>query len=187
MADFLGIVNNTPVPNMLIFFGGALLFLGFVGRFGTYVEIPPSRQRWAGGVGAALLLIGTIFTLAPEYQTRNNNIARLNQPSTVEHSNPSAQSEKNVPSVIIEGPPSIPFGQTTYFTILTNNAVRGVWSIGGFTDEPVDVNPLGASHQIYVEPTEKSRIDDKFTIIFTAYSSSGEEARAKKTFLVTSN
>ena len=186
MGDFVGIVNNTPVPNMLILFGGALLFLSFVGRFGTYVEIPPNRQRWAGGVGAALLLVGTIFTLAPEYRTKSNNISLLNQSSKVEDSKPSGRSDENIPSVIIEGPPSIPFGQTTYFTILTENAVRGVWSIGGFTDEPVDVDPLGASHQIYVEPTEKSRIDDKFTIIFTAYSSSGKEARAKKTFLVTS-
>jgi hypothetical protein len=65
MGPILDAINDTPVPNLLIVFGGAPMFLAFVGRFGTYVELPLSRQKTAGAVGGALLLAGIAITIIP--------------------------------------------------------------------------------------------------------------------------
>ena len=65
MGSIIDAINNTPVPNLLIIFGGLLLFLAFVGKFGTYVELPPARQRSAGLLGIALLLSGTVLAILP--------------------------------------------------------------------------------------------------------------------------
>jgi Putative serine esterase (DUF676) len=87
-------------------------------------------------------------------------------------------------SVSIEGSTSTPLGKITYYTIISQNAISGVWSIGGFQNEPVEVNPLGPSHKIYVEPTNTTLVGESFIIAFTAYSASGESATATKRFLV---
>jgi hypothetical protein len=97
---------------------------------------------------------------------------------------PVAAPSAEPPTVTIEGPPSIRLGKTTYFTVLTRSAVRGVWSIGGFQNEPVEVSPLGPSHQIYVEPTQAERVGDEFTLVFTAYNAQGVAATATKRFRV---
>lgn len=88
------------------------------------------------------------------------------------------------PTVTIEGPASAPLGKSTYFTVFTRNAVRGVWSIGGFHNEPVEVSPLGPSHQVFVEPTQAERVGDEFTLVFTASNADGETATATKRFRV---
>jgi hypothetical protein len=100
----------------------------------------------------------------------------------------SSQQELELPlSVEIEGPATAPLGKTTYYTVLVKNAVRGIWSIGGIQNEPVVVQPLGPSHQIYVEPTDATRVGNSFTIVFVAYDTHGRSAIAKKRFLVVSN
>jgi hypothetical protein len=100
----------------------------------------------------------------------------------------SSQQEHELPlSVEIEGPATAPLGKTTYYTVLVKNAVRGIWSIGGIQNEPVVVQPLGPSHQIYVEPTDATRVGNSFTIVFVAYDTQGRSAIAKKRFLVVSN
>lgn len=91
------------------------------------------------------------------------------------------------PSVEIEGPAAAPLGKTTYYSIFIENAVRGVWSIGGFQNEPIVVQPLGPSHQISVEPTDATRVGDSFTIVFVAYDTHGRFATGRKRFLVVSN
>lgn len=90
------------------------------------------------------------------------------------------------PKVEIEGPPSAPLGKTTYFRILTENVDRIKWSIGGFQNIPVVVEPVGPVHEIYVEPTEKARVKHQFQIVVDAYSSDGRSARATRTFMVVS-
>ena len=89
-----------------------------------------------------------------------------------------------LPSVEIRGPATAPLGSTTYFTVISENAIRGAWSIGGFTKEPVSVDPLGPSHQIFVEPTDTGRVGHSFTIVFTVYSPSGDTVSTEKSFIV---
>jgi hypothetical protein len=68
---------------------------------------------------------------------------------------------------------------------LSSNAVRAVWSAGGFQDNKMfAVEPLAPSHQIYIEPTDATRIGETFTISVTVYGSNGKSASAAKRFLV---
>ena len=92
------------------------------------------------------------------------------------------------PKVEIIGPETAPFGKTTYYNIVSENATRAEWSIGGFQDNQVfEVNPLGPSHKIYVEPTNNEYIGEVFVIAVTVYNKQGDVATATKQFTVVSN
>ena len=91
------------------------------------------------------------------------------------------------PSVEIEGPSTAPLGKTTYYTIISQNAVRGMWSVGGFQNEPILVEPLGPSHQISIQPTDETRVGENFTIVFIVYDSNGKSATARKQFIIAAN
>jgi len=88
------------------------------------------------------------------------------------------------PRVEIDGPPTAPLGKTTYFKIISENAIRAKWSINGFQNEPIVVEPLRPVHVIYVEPTDKAGVKHQFPIVVDVYSSNGSSARATKTFMV---
>ena len=89
------------------------------------------------------------------------------------------------PSVAIEGPLTAPLGEQTYYTILSSDAQRAEWSIGGFGDNATYVvEPLSASHQIYVEPTNASRVGETFIIVVTVYGREGQSATATRVFEV---
>ena len=75
-------------------------------------------------------------------------------------------------------------GAHTYFTIVSSNAVRGEWSISGFQNDPVTVEPLGASHELYVQPTDATRVGDSFVLVFTVYDDGGNSASAQHRFQV---
>jgi hypothetical protein len=94
--------------------------------------------------------------------------------------------ESNI-SLNIEGSTSAPLGKITYYTITSQNAIRGVWSVGGFQNEPIEVTPLGPSHQIFIEPTDATRVGETFTIGFTAYDASDRSVSAMKRFTVVSD
>jgi hypothetical protein len=65
ILETLQALQDTPVPNLLIIGGVIFLFLAFVGRFGAYIELPRRRQRWAGIVGALLLVFGIVLFMVP--------------------------------------------------------------------------------------------------------------------------
>ncbi len=89
------------------------------------------------------------------------------------------------PAVAIDGPLTAPPSQRTYFTIVSQNAVRAEWSAGGFGDgSSVEVQPLPPSHQIWIEPTDSARIGDTFTLVVTVYAADGQTATAQRQFQV---
>ena len=89
------------------------------------------------------------------------------------------------PTVEIEGPLTAPLGQRTYYTLVSRDAVRAVWSVGGFEDnQQFEVDPLAPSHQIFVKPSDASRVGDSFTIVVTVYGADGQSATATKSFQV---
>jgi hypothetical protein len=89
------------------------------------------------------------------------------------------------PSVEIDGPVEAPLGQETYFTIVSENAERAEWSIGGFAGNDVfSVDPLPDSHQIYIEPTDAARVGDRFTLVVTVFGAAGETSTARHEFEV---
>ena len=72
MKDILGTLQalqNTPVPNLLVIGGFILLFLAFIGKFGAFVELSKGRQKWAGIIGALLLVVGIGLFIVPSSQS----------------------------------------------------------------------------------------------------------------------
>ena len=59
-------LQDTAVPNLLVIFGSFFLLLAFVGRIGDVIILTEKRQKWAGIIGAILLLLGILLFLAPE-------------------------------------------------------------------------------------------------------------------------
>jgi len=91
----------------------------------------------------------------------------------------------HAPSVRIEGPNRAVLGEKTYYTFISKNAVRAIWSIGGFSSEGnTAIEPLDPSHQIFVEPSNPERLGSKFTLAVTVYQEDGESATATKDFMV---
>jgi hypothetical protein len=69
IMETLQALQNTPVPNLLVIAGFILLLLAFVGRIGTVIELPRKRQRWAGIIGALLLIFGIGLFIVPGSQS----------------------------------------------------------------------------------------------------------------------
>ena len=91
----------------------------------------------------------------------------------------------DAPTIKIEGPDRAPLGEKTYYTFISKNAVRGEWSIGGFSDDgTTQMDPMAPSYQIYVEPSNAARVGDRFTLAVTVYQADGSSATATKEFMV---
>ncbi len=76
-------------------------------------------------------------------------------------------------------------GTLTYFTIVSANADRAEWSIGGFNNNAIStVYPLAPSHQIQIEPTDATRVGDTFTLVVTVYDRSGATTTATHAFQI---
>lgn len=85
----------------------------------------------------------------------------------------------------IEGPTEAPLNQLTFFTIISENAVRARWSIGGFADNQIfEIDPLPASYEIEVEPTNAERVGDSFTLVVTVFDENGRSITAHHRFEV---
>lgn len=85
-------------------------------------------------------------------------------------------------AVGIEGPSEAPLNQETYFTILSDAAVRAEWSIPNFGSD--DINPFRQVDQIFVRPVDASRVGDSFTLAVTVYDAAGNRATARHRFQV---
>lgn len=102
-------------------------------------------------------------------------VATLPVLSATSTSSPTPDSSQ--PTVELDGPATIPLGKKSYFTILSTNALRAEWSVGGFANNKTFVvEPLAASHQIFIEPTDATRVGDSFTLIVTVFGKDGANA-----------
>lgn len=138
-------------------------------------EAKEPREKLSPIVVAALIaLVGTIIAalLGSPLLTRDRS------------DNPGSNPAVSLPTITIEGPISAPLGQRTYFTLMGQNVTRSEWSISGFTDEPIAVDPFQPGHRIYVEPTNASDVGSSFTIAVTVYGAHGQTAQATRQFLV---
>jgi hypothetical protein len=161
---------TSPTLPTFIFILLALIVLGLL----LWIVNDVRRKR-AFSVQDAIALLGIVISTAIALIP----LASSSQPA------PTATPGHPSPSVVIEGPDAAPLGQKTYFTLTSQNAVRAEWSIGGFGDgKPFVVDPLRNSHQIYVEPTDATRIGDSFVIAVTVYAAGGQAAGATKRFVI---
>ena len=82
--------------------------------------------------------------------------------------------------VEIEGPTEAPLNEETYFTILSDQAVRAEWTIPDFGSD--DINPFRQVDQIFVQPVDAGRVGDSFTLAVTVYDGAGNRATDRHTF-----
>ncbi len=129
-----------------------------------------------------IALIGAVATIAVAMITGFFGLLSSDRGASA----PASPSPAAAPNVTIEGPLVAPLGQRTYFTIVSQNAVRAEWSAGGFGDgRSIEVQPLPPSHQIWIEPTDSARIGDTFTLAVTVYSAAGQATTAQRQFQIT--
>lgn len=137
---------------------------------------PDSRVRLNTPI--IIALIGASATILAALLTGFFGLAR--------ERGPAGSGAAAAPIVSLEGPAAAPLDEPTYFTIVSANAVRAVWSIGGFNNNSsVTVEPLSPSHQIVITPTDASRVGDPFTLVVTVYGADGTTATASRPFVIT--
>jgi hypothetical protein len=83
-------------------------------------------------------------------------------------------------AVEIEGPAEAPLNQETYFTILSDAAVRAEWTIPDFGSD--DINPFRQVDQIFVQPADAGRVGDSFTLVVTVFDGNGNRRSARHRF-----
>ena len=85
-------------------------------------------------------------------------------------------------AVEIEGPAEAPLGEETYFTLISENAVRAEWAVAGFGRD--EINPFRQTDQIFVQPTDAEQVGESFTLLVTVYDAGGNPASPRHRFTV---
>lgn len=65
MDSLISLLNDTPIPTILVVSGVVFLFLALAGQIAGKLEVPPARQKWAAAIGAVFLGAGLLLYLAP--------------------------------------------------------------------------------------------------------------------------
>jgi hypothetical protein len=86
------------------------------------------------------------------------------------------------PAVEIDGPAEAPLGEQTFFTLISESAVRAEWAIAGFGRD--EINPFRQADQIFVQPTDAEQVGESFTLLVTVYDADGNTATARHTFTI---
>jgi hypothetical protein len=63
--EVLQILQGTPLPNLFVIAGLLLVLLGFAGKIGAIIELPPKRQKIVGFLGFILLIFGAGLFVIP--------------------------------------------------------------------------------------------------------------------------
>lgn len=86
-------------------------------------------------------------------------------------------------SVEIDGPTEAPLNEETWFTILSDAAIRAEWTIPDFGRD--DINPFRQVDQIFVQPIDAERVGDSFILVVTVYDADGNRATVRHEFQIT--
>lgn len=65
MDSLIALLQDTPIPTILVVSGIVFLFLALAGQIAGKLEVPPARQKWAAATGAIFLGAGLLLYLAP--------------------------------------------------------------------------------------------------------------------------
>ena len=63
MQDVLKVVQETPIPNLLIAAGLLFLLLGFVNKLGGFIEVSPEQKRLTIPIGLLVLTVGLVLSM----------------------------------------------------------------------------------------------------------------------------
>lgn len=83
MAELLGAVQDTPIPNLLVLAGIAFIFLAIVGGLTDKVTVPKERQRLIGLIGALLLVGGVGMHLLGGRDAASDQAAATPEPTAL--------------------------------------------------------------------------------------------------------
>jgi hypothetical protein len=65
MDSIISLLQDTPIPTILVVSGVVFLFLALAGQIAGKLEVPPTRQKWAAAAGALFLSVGLLLYLVP--------------------------------------------------------------------------------------------------------------------------
>lgn len=65
MLELLKLLQNTPIPSILVFGGIVFLIMSFVSKIGSNIEVEPSKKGLMAIIGCVLLVIGIGLYLIP--------------------------------------------------------------------------------------------------------------------------
>src|SRR6266581_1140101 len=65
MNDFLSALSHTPLPTILVVAGIAFWILAIAGSVAGKITVEPGKQKTAGLVGTAFIVLGLILFFAP--------------------------------------------------------------------------------------------------------------------------
>lgn len=81
--EVLQILQGTPLPNLFVIAGLLLVLLGFAGKIGAIIELPPRRQKIVGFLGFVLLIFGAGLFVIPG-PAKESDITTPSPPGIVE-------------------------------------------------------------------------------------------------------
>ena len=64
MGELIKIIQNIPVPTMLIMAGLFFLLLGFINKLGGIIEVSREQKKWSILIGLLILTIGLVIYFA---------------------------------------------------------------------------------------------------------------------------
>jgi len=65
MDSVIALLQETPIPTILVISGLIFLFLALAGKISGKLEMPPERQKWSGVASAVLLFTGLLLYILP--------------------------------------------------------------------------------------------------------------------------
>jgi hypothetical protein len=65
MDSVIALLQETPIPTILVVSGLIFLFLALAGKISGKLEMPPERQKWSGVASAVLLSTGLLLYILP--------------------------------------------------------------------------------------------------------------------------
>ncbi len=65
MDSVIALLQETPIPTILVVGGLIFLFLALAGKISGKLEMPPERQKWSGVASAVLLSTGLLLYILP--------------------------------------------------------------------------------------------------------------------------
>jgi hypothetical protein len=67
MEAIFNAVKDTPIPTIFVVAGIGFLLLALAGQVPGKIEVPASRQKWAGVLGSLFLMLGLALHVVPNY------------------------------------------------------------------------------------------------------------------------
>ncbi len=145
---------------------------------------PASRQLSPGAWSVIVAIIGLIGTVITVLASRPAPVAKTDESQT--RITPAVVTAPSGLTLSIEGPDKVPLGKKTYFHIATTAVgARLTWTIDGYGfDKDNVVDNVAPRHEIWVEPTDATRLGETFTIQATVSDNAGQSETATRKFVL---